>query len=133
MSNSSCQPPITVLLVDDEVIVRVPTAQLLEHKGGLQVIEASRADEALMCLNKRPEIQGLITEVRIPGALNGFALARVVSERWPHIAVVITSHQQEPESGEIPDGSVYLQKPYRSERLINTIKPLISRSKASSI
>jgi two-component system, response regulator PdtaR len=126
MSNSSCKQPITILLVDGEAVVRVSTAYLLENKGGFQVIEALSADEAILYLSSRPDIQGLITEVRIPGSLNGFALARAASERWPHIAIIITSRQQEPQPEEIPDDAVFLQKPYNSEKLISTIAPLIT-------
>lgn len=133
MSTSSPKQPSTILIVDGEAAVRVSIAYLLEHKGGLQVIEASSADEALLYLSNRSDIQGLITEVQIPGSLNGFALAHAVRDRWPHIAIIITSHQQEPQSGELPDEAVFLQKPYNSEKLINTIKPLIANPRTISM
>jgi two-component system, response regulator PdtaR len=54
----------------------------------------------------------LITDINMPGPLNGLNLAATVRERWPKIKIIITTGQQRPKIEEVPAGSLYLRKPY---------------------
>lgn len=78
------------LVVDDEPLILLDTADMISDEG-YSVVEASTADQAFAFLDRHSSLQLLFTDVQMPGDLDGFGLARIVAERWPHIRVVIAS------------------------------------------
>jgi two-component system, response regulator PdtaR len=104
--------PKTVVVAEDEAVIRVLTVAVLTE-GGFIVIEAGHAEEALAALQLQPlAIHLLFTDINMPGAMNGLALAHHVQAAWPHIALLITSGDDKPQHGKLPTGSVFLAKPY---------------------
>jgi CheY-like chemotaxis protein len=78
--------PIIVLLVEDEALLRMFTADVLREEGEFKVIEAASADEALKVLEATAkDVQAVVTDVETPGRLDGFTLSRIVKQAWPHI------------------------------------------------
>ena len=80
----------TILLVEDELLVRMAIGQHLEDCG-YNVLQASNAQEALAVISRHPEIDVLFTDVRMPGAMDGLALAKWVIEHYPRMAVMVAS------------------------------------------
>jgi DNA-binding NarL/FixJ family response regulator len=78
-------------------------------------------------LEARSDIQVLITDVEMPGALNGFALARLVHRSWPRIGIVVVSGRQAPAPGELPHSAVYLLKPYTPDKLVGAVRSVLPR------
>ena len=74
--------PLVILLVEDEVLVRMVAADVLSD-AGFTVLESASAEEALMLLETRPDVQVLFTDVNMPGALDGLGLAQAVHDRSP--------------------------------------------------
>ena len=102
---------ITVLFVDDEPLIRlVATHALIE--AGFRVIEAADGQGALAQLAAHPETVLLITDVRMPGNIDGIELTHRVADRWPHMAIIVTSGHAHLEAGDLPRGGVFLPKPY---------------------
>jgi CheY-like chemotaxis protein len=92
-----------VLVVEDEVLVRMMLADVLDE-AGFRVIEAAHADEALSVLTALPEVQAVVTDVEMPGgSMNGFALAREVRTQRPDIGVLIASGRAAPNLGDLPE------------------------------
>jgi two-component system, response regulator PdtaR len=114
-----------VLVVEDETLIRLWVADLLEENG-FSVVEAPNADSALRLLESRPDVKLLCTDVQMPGSLNGMELAREVHARWPHIRLVITSGRERPTRAEIPDDGRFVAKPYSAEELLGQVKDLLS-------
>jgi CheY-like chemotaxis protein len=79
-----------VLLVEDEVLIRMAIADYL-RSCGYRVIEAGSADEAVAVIDGRARIDVVFTDVKMPGSMDGFGLARCVRQRLPGIPVVLTS------------------------------------------
>lgn len=79
-----------VLLVEDEAIVRMNTADILSDLG-YAVIEAANADQALEILAKRADIAIVFTDINMPGSMDGLKLAKAVHDRWPPVKLIITS------------------------------------------
>lgn len=73
---------ITVLVVEDEVIIRMDISSALEA-AGFRVLEAGNADEAITILHQSPDIQVLFTDIDMPGSMDGLKLAAAVRDRWP--------------------------------------------------
>jgi CheY-like chemotaxis protein len=79
-----------ILIVDDTIATRAPLGALL-RTCGYRVFEAADADEALALLNSRLEIEVLVTDVQMPGSMDGLALARWVRKTRPRLRVVVLS------------------------------------------
>ncbi len=119
-----------VLIVEDEPLIRMYAADLLEE-GGFNVIEATTARAALAILEKRNgDVSALFTDVDMPGDMNGLVLAGIVYSRWPHIAILVTSGVVRM-VGALPGGGVFLGKPYASAAPVRIIRELIQRIEAS--
>jgi len=115
----------TVLLVEDEVLTRLMLADELRNQG-LQVLEASNADEALTVLQSSLPVHLLFTDIRMPGEMDGVALAKLAHARFPQIKSIIGSSGR-PES--IDDfADAFLAKPYDLRELIKQVRRLLSES-----
>lgn len=80
----------TILLVEDEPLVRMATGLHLEECG-YRLLHAGTADEALELLQLHPEIDVVFTDVRMPGKMDGLGLVRWIVENRPRIAVMVAS------------------------------------------
>lgn len=79
-----------ILVVEDEVIVRLALAEEL-RRAGLTVYEAATAEEALALIDAGSMIDVVISDVHMPGERSGVDLAQTVLVRWPGLPVVLTS------------------------------------------
>jgi two-component system, response regulator PdtaR len=114
------------LVVDDEEILRMFAAGLLEEHG-FEVIEAENAAAALRELEAHRDVRLLFTDIQMPGRSNGMDLAREVHARWPSVLLVITSGQVRPRDSEIPDDGRFIEKPYNEADLFNEVDDLMSK------
>lgn len=106
----SVQP--TVLVVEDEVLIRLDLVSRLEGQN-VRVREAGSADEALMIMEHDTSIRAVFTDLRMPGTMDGLALAREVRARWPNLFIVVCSGNELPPSNQ--GDFDRLDKPYVQE------------------
>jgi two-component system, response regulator PdtaR len=117
--------PTVVLLAEDEALVRMFAADLLRDEAGFKVIEAVNADEALTVLEATSDVRALVTDVEMPGSLDGFTLARLVHKAWPHIGIVVVSARVGPGPGDMPLGARFVAKPYSTTALIDAVNAVL--------
>lgn len=98
------------LVVDDESLVRMDTADMVADEG-FDVIEARTADEAYRFLQDNPALELVITDIETGGAMNDCELAWEVKRRWPHICVVVVSGAVRPAEGDLPPSAIFVAKP----------------------
>jgi CheY-like chemotaxis protein len=84
-----------VLVAEDQLLVRAYIADVLVD-GGFEALEASNADEAFELLQTRNDIDALLTDVEMPGTMNGLTLATLARRCWPHLAIVVMSGKSLP-------------------------------------
>jgi CheY-like chemotaxis protein len=80
----------TVLVVDDNPILRLTLAQEISH-AGFRVREAATADEAETVLQAGADIDLIVTDVEMPGRHDGLALAMFVRSHYPNTPVIVVS------------------------------------------
>jgi CheY-like chemotaxis protein len=114
----------TVLLVEDEVLIRLMLADELRSQG-LQVLEASNADEALTVLQSSLPVHLLFTDIRMPGRMDGVELAKVAHARFPQIKSIIGSSGRPEQSIDFADA--FLAKPYDLRELADQVRRLLDR------
>ena len=109
-----------VLVVDDEPLVRMSTADQLEQMGH-RVIEATGANEALQLLAQHPDIDAVVTDFTMPH-MNGAQLAQAMRERHPAVPVLlITGFAKESLDADLP----HLLKPFRHDELSDALERLL--------
>jgi two-component system, response regulator PdtaR len=109
----------TILVVDDEPLIRMHVRRVLENAGHAAK-GASNAEEALRLINEGG-ITLLVTDIDMPGAMDGLALAREVRTTRPDIAVIVTSGHH-PRAQEMPSDAHFLSKPISEKRLIALVE-----------
>lgn len=108
-----------VLVVEDEPFIRLCLADDL-RSAGYDVIEAANAPEALNILQNDTAVDVLITDVRMPGSIDGYALAKIVRAEFPNTKIVVaTAHAQEPIDVVI-DG--FFAKPYDPVHVVSLLR-----------
>jgi len=111
-ANLSSEPRGKVLVVEDVILIRMATVDMIEQLG-FQALEAGDGAEALAILLKNPEIETLLTDLGLPG-MNGRQLVEKARRLRPDLRVIIASgYSTESLTGGKPDGDVaHLTKPY---------------------
>lgn len=104
--------PNQVLLVEDEPIIRVLLAEELRAVG-LSVVEACDADEAWRFLQAGGTPDLIVTDIAMPGSMDGTELMSRVLQNYPFIKRIITSANPGPRN--IMQLGCFLPKPYRLE------------------
>jgi two-component system, response regulator PdtaR len=91
------------------------------------MLEAGSADEALLLLEQRSDVELLFTDVHMPGSMDGLELAEHVHARWPNVLLVVTSGRSHLADGEVPDDGHFIAKPYRLSEVVQEFRALISK------
>ena len=112
-----------VLIVEDEFLLRMDSAAALEEVG-LEVVQAANADEAIAILGMRSDIGVVFTDIQMPGSMDGLKLARFVRDRWPPIKIVATSGLVAIGDGDLPEGGLFISKPYSAAEIAATLRSL---------
>ncbi|MBL0407394.1 response regulator [Microvirga aerilata] len=116
-----------VLLVEDETLVRLTQVDIL-REAGFWVLEAQDADEAFETLRRRKDVSVVLTDVDMPGSLDGFEFARLVAQGWPDLGVLVISGKAFPDEGDLPPSAVFVAKPVYPDALVEHLNDLIARS-----
>lgn len=118
------------LIVDDEAGVRSYLSDLLQCKG-IQSVEAENAAEGLRILQKRRgEIDLLITDIHMPGDMDGLDLADSVRNSFSSVPVIVISADEE----EAPNGVTFVRKPFKANAILSVIdKTIRSRMRAGGV
>jgi two-component system, response regulator PdtaR len=112
-----------ILTVEDETLVSAYLGQVLKD-AGYQVIAAANADEAIEILEARDDIRIVITDVHMPGSMDGLRLAAAVKDRWPPIKIIIASGKVALRQDEMPKDCQFLPKPYAPHAVLGAVRQL---------
>ena len=118
-----------VLVVEDEAIIRMTLVCELEDKGFV-VIEAKNADVAMAMITARSDIVVVVTDVRMPGSVDGLGLAAWMREHAASVPIVITAALAElPDIAAInPAIARIVAKPYKSQEVATWVREVSSRA-----
>jgi len=127
----ACRPALeedepTVLVVEDEVLIRLMVADALRAQG-INVIEASNGEEAMRVLQSALPVQLLLTDVRMPSALDGLALAHAARAERPDLKLIMaTSQRADDELAGLADA--FFSKPYELNAIVGRVKSLLAQT-----
>lgn len=113
-----------ILVVEDDVLIRLSLAESLRD-ARFSVVEAANADEALAVMSSSTPVDVVLTDVNMPGSLDGIALGRYVRTTRPELKVIVVSGRAPPAAAaDVADA--FLAKPCDPARIIKTIEALLS-------
>jgi CheY-like chemotaxis protein len=123
MHDGAQQSEPVVLVVEDESIVRMQAAEMLEE-AGYNVVEACNADEAIAILEQRKDVRIVVTDIEMLGSMDGIKLARAIRDRWPPIELIVTSGRYRVGTDELPSRVRFMPKPYSADVLITALRTM---------
>ncbi len=116
----------TVLVVEDEMLLRMRAVDIVED-AGFSALEAVNAADALTLLESRSDIELLFTDIQMPGSMNGLKLAHAVHVRWPAIKIILVSGQVTPNEEDRPAESRFFGKPLEVQQMIAELQAMIGQ------
>src|SRR5713101_1841481 len=119
--------PAVVLVVEDEMLLRMRAVDMVEDAGYTSV-EAVDADEAVAILESRSDIALMFTDIQMPGSMDGLKLAHTVHERWPPIKIILVSGQLGLANIDIPADSRFFGKPLEAREMIVEMQNMIGHA-----
>jgi DNA-binding NtrC family response regulator len=111
-----------ILVVEDEPIIREFVCEMLQLEGyATEAVE--NADLALEILNDRAEVvKLLLTDIRMPGSMDGAGLSNVTHDKWPGIPILVMSGHETPESSGVIHPVTFLRKPWTIGQMLDGVE-----------
>ena len=108
-----------ILLVEDEPLILMGIEASLEEAGH-SVMAASNADDAIKQLTSS-SVDLILTDIDMPGSMDGLRLAAAVRDRWPPVKIVVMSGKRKPGSDQLPKHARFISKPFPEKELMKVI------------
>ena len=116
-----------ILVVDDEELFLEPLVSALED-AGFDVATATNAIDAHTLLEESGTIDLLITDVKMPGQVDGLVFGQVVHEMHPELPIIVMSGVSEPDDRDVPAGATFIGKPFETALLIDEARLLLRKT-----
>ena len=113
-----------ILLVEDHSPLLTLIVEQFEE-AGFSVVWAGTGEDAIWLIKEQPQPQVLVTDIRLPGALNGWDVATRFRELRPDAPVVYTTGYSDV-TGRPVSNSFFLHKPYRATEMISKVRRLMA-------
>ncbi len=114
----------TVLVVEDEVLIREDAIDVLEREG-FHTLRAGTVREALAVLDERDDVHAVFTDIQMPGDRDGVDLANHIARSHPKVAVLVTSGRSFTPPDDLPALSRFVPKPYMPRRVAKILREMI--------
>ena len=113
MASTDHAAPVALVVAEDAETRHL--ASTLFEESELSVVECESGEAALSALHRLGEKTALVfANVTLPGLIDGVDLARLVRTHWPSVNVIVTSDDPTDGRRPLPDGAVYMAKPWRA-------------------
>jgi CheY-like chemotaxis protein len=120
-------PRPKVLIVEDEFLIRLTLAEALADDG-FEVIEAANGAEALQALPADGALALLLTDIQLPGGMNGMEVARRLRGQVPDLPVIfMTGRPDRSETTPASDRDLFIAKPYLPSEVCAAARRLTGR------
>jgi len=111
----------TILIVEDEALIRFDLVDFFED-AGFRVFDAANADAAIAMMMDNPSITIVLTDIQMPGSMDGIRLAHYIRDRYPPTLLVIASGAIRPAVSELPADAFFVPKPFDPYAVLRTIQ-----------
>ena len=108
-----------ILLVEDEPLILMDV-ELRLQQAGHSVEAVSNADKAVGLLQSR-SFDLIITDIDMPGSMDGLMLAAAVRNRWAPVKIVVMSGKRRPTEADLPVHARFISKPLSQIELLEVV------------
>jgi CheY-like chemotaxis protein len=112
-------PVASVLIVDDEPLIRAYARTIVEE-AGYAAAEARDAADAMRALAEEA-VDVVLTDIELGAGPSGLELSQAIRQRWPSIALIVMSAQVLPNAGDLPADAAFVSKPFSDARLLSVL------------
>ncbi len=116
----------SVLVVDDDEQILCVLVEAFEE-AGFEVGTATNALDAHTVLEDSGEVSLVVTDIRMPGSIDGLLFGHMVAESHPDIPIIIISGVSHPDDRDVPAGATFIAKPFKPALLVDEAKLLLAR------
>jgi CheY-like chemotaxis protein len=114
-------PDGLILVVEDDPLILEFLCEILQEEG-FTVAPHTSADEAKLYLDEHAhEVGLLLTDITMPGEINGAGLANLVGDRWPDKPVMVMSGYETPETSGVKHSVAFIKKPWAIGQLLDCV------------
>ncbi|MDQ0123362.1 DNA-binding NtrC family response regulator [Pseudomonas lini] len=118
-----------ILVVEDDPLILEFLCEILQEEGFVVEPQAS-ADAASVYLERHSnEVRLLLTDITMPGKLNGADLANQFGDRWPDKPIMIMSGFETPESSGVRHQVSFIKKPWALGQLLDCVQNALDSRK----
>jgi CheY-like chemotaxis protein len=121
MQNVALRRPVVLLVEDEPIVLEVVALELQDW--GFEVLRALSGEEAARQLDAGAQIDLLLTDIQLPGEMDGWAVAERARERRAGVPVIYATGSFEDDPRRVA-GSLIIAKPYRTANLIDAASRL---------
>ena len=125
VSNANGSAALVILLVEDEVLLRLCTADSLRD-AGYNVVEAASGEEAIAICRSDLSVDVLFTDINLLGSDNGWDVADYFRAHRPEVPVLYTSGARIDRARCVHE-SEFVAKPYQPDNIVNACQRLCNK------
>ena len=115
-------PDGLILVVEDDPLILEFLCEILQEEG-FKVEPQTSADAASLYLEQHaPEVALLLTDITMPGRLNGASLSNLCGEHWPSLPIVVMSGFETPESSGVRYPVSFIRKPWTIGQILDCVE-----------
>ena len=112
---------LRILFVEDELLIRLVVSDELREVG-YEVVECFNADEAIILLQAGVRFDLIVSDVRMPGGVDGMGLLAFTKELYPDVPVILASGHLEPTLALRHGATRFLSKPYGIDVVVDAVR-----------
>ena len=116
-----------VLVVDDDFQILSLLVDAFEE-GGFDVATAKNAIDAHTVLEGSGHVGLVVTDIKMPGRVDGLVFGQVVADQHPGIPIIVISGASEPDDRELPAGATFVSKPFELSALLAEARLLMDKA-----
>ena len=113
-----------ILVVEDDFLIRMDAADIVSS-AGYEAVEASSADEAVLILRSRDDIDLVFTDVVMPGTMDGLQFAFYVRQHYPKVGIIVASGTLVVDRDTLPSTARFFVKPYSDREIADEMANLL--------
>ncbi|CAI8839249.1 response regulator [Pseudomonas sp. IT-P294] len=114
-------PERLILVVEDDPLILEFLCEILQEEG-FKVAPQTSADAAALYLEQHADgVSLLLTDITMPGKINGAALANLCGDRWPQTPIMIMSGFETPETSGVKHPVTFIKKPWAIGQLLDCV------------
>jgi CheY-like chemotaxis protein len=121
-----------VLVVDDDELILALLVDAFED-AGFDVATAANAIDAHTVLEGSGHVDLVVTDIKMPGKVDGLVFGHVVADLHPEIPIIVVSGVTQPDDRDLPPGATFVPKPFKLALLLDEAKLLVDNARARAV